>query len=135
MCAGLIDVCILKHTANGINIACLCLPFRGHATYNLLTLQLFEEGVDTFIKRGQVSYSPGRTSLLLQPCHDGDRLLDFLRNLLLPFVLCMYVVCHQLLSLRGGVQSLGVTVKHAQLLAASAVWHGEKLSSHTIIDA
>ena len=33
---------------------------------NLLTLQLFEEGVDTFVKRGQVSYSPGRTSLLLQ---------------------------------------------------------------------
>ena len=50
--------------------------------------------------------------------------LDFLRSLLLPFVCVVWVVCHHLLSLDGGVQSLSATVRGAQLLAAKCLKHG-----------
>lgn len=52
------------------------------------------------------------------------RHMSFLRGLLLPFVGGVWVVCHHLLSLDGGVQSLSATVKAAQQLAAKCVKHG-----------
>ncbi len=76
------------------------------------------------MKRGLLTFSDDRMSLLLQACHDSDRLLNFLRSLVLPFAQCMYIVCHQLLSLKGGVQSLSGTVKHVQMLAATSVQYG-----------
>ena len=82
--------------------------------------------MDRFVKRGLVSCSSDRASLSLEACQDDDRSLNFLRGLLLPFVQCMYVVCHQLLFLKGGVQSLIAMVKHVQLLGASAVQYGKQ---------
>lgn len=52
------------------------------------------------------------------------RHMRFLRGLLLPFVAGVWVVCHHLLSLNGGVQSLSATVKAAQQLSAKCLKHG-----------
>lgn len=67
--------------------------------------------------------SKGRRRLLhVKAAH--YRHMKFLRGLMLPFVAGVWVVCHHLLSLDGGVQSLSATVKAAQQLSAKCLRHG-----------
>ena len=67
--------------------------------------------------------SDGRRLLQVQTSHFGH--MAFLRGLLLPFIGCVWVVCQHLVSLDGGVQSLGATVKAAQKLSAKSLRHGK----------
>ena len=66
--------------------------------------------------------SQGRRLFRVQWTH--CKYIRFLQDLLFPFVGGVWVVCHYLLSLDGGVQSLTATIRGAQLLAAKCLNHG-----------
>ena len=70
--------------------------------------------------------SRGRRLFRVQWTH--CKYIRFLQDLLFPFVGGVWVVCHYLLSLDGGVQSLTATIRGAQLLAAKCLYYSRSFS-------
>lgn len=66
---------------------------------------------------------PGGKAVFCLQQADSDY-LSFLRDLLLPFVSGVWVVCNHLLSLEDGVESLSAAVKAAQWLSAKCLKQG-----------
>lgn len=94
-------------------------------------LQVLNEAIQRFLLRKLLHQSWGsgeRRMLYLESSQ--HRLISFLRGLLSPFIGGVWVVCHHLLSLDGGVQSLSATIKAAQQLSAKCLKHG---NAHTHI--
>ena len=104
--------------------------------------QMFEDSIHCLLDRGVVvSQRPGDYTLNPQKEH----VLAFLESLVLPFVAGVWVrvavcwrhlpldsavlpqvVCHHLLSMKGGVQSVSATVHGAKVLAAKCVKAGNQ---------
>lgn len=68
--------------------------------------------------------SPSSLSTDLLPNPNLNNHHRFLRQLLLPLIAGVWVVCQHLISFAGGVQSFQDTVKGAQQLAAKCIYAG-----------
>ncbi|KAL5463463.1 hypothetical protein EMCRGX_G032358 [Ephydatia muelleri] len=106
-----------------------CALYKEFVLPKRVPTQMFEDSIHCLLDRGVVvSQRPGDYTLNPQKEH----VLAFLESLVLPFVAGVWVVCHHLLSMKGGVQSVSATVHGAKVLAAKCVKAGVVRSYETL---
>lgn len=106
-----------------------CALYKEFVLPKRVPIEMFHDSVSCLLDRGVVvMQSPGQYSL--NP--NKEHVLTFLESLVLPFVAGVWVVCHYLLSMKGGVQSVTATVHGAKVLAAKCVKAGVVKSYETL---
>ena len=88
-----------------------------------MCLQLFSDCVLRFVDSGLL-LSPSSLFSDLLPNPNFDSHLYFLRQLLLPLVAGVWVICQHLVSFAGGVRSFQDAVKGVQLLGTKCIHAG-----------